>query len=96
MNSPLLQDFPAGRWDEMCVRLAPLLGDVKGALGPQWHEKAEAFFTEADFTVADAILSSTKSLPDWFIIRYAPAGQHLDGAGTASPVSHRPSASAGK
>ena len=50
MNSPLLQDFPAGRWDEMCVRLAPLLGDVKGALGPQWHEKAEAFFTEADFT----------------------------------------------
>ena len=56
MNSPLPQDFPAGRWDEMCVRLAPLLGDVKGALGPQWHEKAEAFFTEADFSVADAIL----------------------------------------
>ncbi len=81
MNSPLLQDFPAGRWDEMCVRLTPLLGDVKGALGPQWHEKAEAFFTEADFTVADAILSGTKSLPDWFIIRYAPAGQHLDDEG---------------
>lgn len=81
MNSPLLQDFSAGRWDEMCVRLAPLLGDVKGALGPQWHEKAEAFFTEADFTVADAILSGTKSLPDWFIIRYASAGQHLDDEG---------------
>ncbi len=81
MNSPLLQDFPAGRWDEMCVRLAPLLGDVKGALGPQWHEKAEAFFSEADFIVADAILSGPKSVPDWFIIRYTPAGRHLDDEG---------------
>lgn len=81
MNCPLLQDFPASRWDEMCVRLEPLLGNVKGALEPQWHEKAEAFFTEADFAVADAILSGTESTPDWFIIRYTPAGRHLDDEG---------------
>lgn len=79
MNSPLLQDFPASRWDEMCRRLEPLLGDVKGALGAHWHEKAEAFFTEADFLVAEDILSGSKSIPDWFIIRYAPAWRHLDG-----------------
>ena len=81
MNSHLLQDFPASRWEEMCHRLEPLLGDVKGALGSRWHEKAEAFFTEADFLVADAILSGLRSVPDWFIIEYASAGRHLNGEG---------------
>lgn len=81
MNSPLGQDFPPSRWDEMCRRLGPLLGDVKSALGPQWHEKAEAFFTEADFIVAEAILSGSTPVLDWFVIRYAPAGRHLDGEG---------------
>lgn len=81
MELSLLQDFPAGRWDEMCRRLTPLLGDVKVALGPLWHEKAEAFFTEADFIVAEAILSGSKSIPDWFIIRYGAAGRYLDDEG---------------
>lgn len=78
MNPFLVQDFPPSRWDEMCRRLEPLLGDVRNALGPRWHEKAEAFFTEADFIVAETILSGTRADPDWFIIRYAPGAQHLD------------------
>jgi len=81
MNSTLLQDLPAGRWDDMCRRLEPLLGDVRAALGPQWHEKAEAFFTEADLVVVEAVLRLPKFTPDWFVIRYAPAGLHLDGDG---------------
>jgi hypothetical protein len=81
MNSPLLQDFPASRWDVMCRRLEPLLGDVKAALGPRWHERAEAFFNEADFQVADAILGGLGDVPDWFVIRYTRAGQHLDAEG---------------
>lgn len=79
MNSRFLQDVPTSRWAEMCRRLEPLLGDVKGALGARWHEKAEAFFTEADFEVAEAILSGSTPAPDWFIIRYTPAGRHLNG-----------------
>lgn len=65
----------------MCRRLAPLLGDVPGALGSQWHEKAEALFTEADFVVAEAVLRGPKSTPDWFVLRYGPAGRRLDGDG---------------
>ncbi|EWS56841.1 hypothetical protein X551_00302 [Methylibium sp. T29] len=80
MNSSDLQRFPGSRWDDMCLRLEHLLGDVRTSLGPQWHEKAEALFTEADFVVADAVLRSPKS-PDWFLIRYAPAGHRLDGEG---------------
>ena len=81
MNSPLLQDLPASRWDLMCRRLESLLGDVPAALGAQWHEKAEALFTEADLVVAEAVLGLPKFTPDWFVIRYAEAARHLDGDG---------------
>lgn len=80
MNAPDLQSLPGSRWDDMCRRLEPLLGDVQCALGPRWHEKAEALFTEADFVVADAVLRAPRC-PDWFLIRYAPAGRRLDGEG---------------
>lgn len=80
MSFSVFQDFPAGRWDDMCRRLEPLLGDVRSALGPQWHEKAEALFTEADFIVADAVLRRSAP-PNWFLIQFAPAGLHLDGEG---------------
>ena len=79
MNSSFLQNLPDSRWDQMCRRLEPLLGDVPSALGPQWHQKAEALFTEADFVVANAVLAGSKTSPDWFVIRYAPAGRRLDG-----------------
>lgn len=81
MNSPHLQDLPATRWDDMCLRLEPLLGDVRTALGAQWHEKAEALFTEADLVVAEAVLRHPKFTPDWFVIRYEQSARHLDGDG---------------
>jgi hypothetical protein len=80
MHSPFLQAIPGAAWDDMCRRLLPLLGDIKAALGAQWHEKAEALFTEADFIVSGAIQRKSPP-PDWFLIRFAPAGHHLDDEG---------------
>lgn len=77
MNFPLFQIDLANPWVGMCQRLEPLLGDVRGALGQAWHQKAEAIFTQADFVVAQAVLQDP-TLPDWHLIRYAPAGRRLD------------------
>lgn len=81
MDSPFSEALRTSRWGLICLRLAPLLGDVPAALGPAWHEKIEALFSEADLAVASQILSGPRGGPDWFVIRYAPAGRRLDDDG---------------
>lgn len=78
MDSPFSEFLRTSQWGLMCERLAPLLGDVPAALGPTWHEKLEALYSEADLAVASQILSGRRGGPDWFVTRYAPAGRRLD------------------
>lgn len=77
MNPSLPLNVPGSRWDAMCQRLEPLLGDVRAALGPAWHEKLEAYFAETDLAVAAAARSGA-ARRDWRVIQFHPAGRRLD------------------
>lgn len=77
MNPSLPLNVPGSRWDAMCQRLEPLLGDVRTALGPAWHQKLEAMFTETDLAVAAAAQTGA-ARPDWQVIQFHPAGSRLD------------------
>lgn len=70
-----------GRWDDMCQRLQPLLGDVAGQLGPNWHRTLEDLFTPADLDVAQAVLRGPGTACSWFLIRFTAEGEVLDEGG---------------
>lgn len=80
MISSDFDKFFGSRWDEVYLRLEPLLGDVQAALGSDWHEKVEALFTAADLAVAQSLLQVHR-VPQWYFIHFAPAGRHLDWGG---------------